>query len=135
MSSLVDFFSENNFLKKENPLQIRDIIEAQKDLLQSGFQPLPESFISVLKICNGAQSEGGALLGIAPNDISLNISNFNKEHNQSTQRIILGYDDFAFLVYDFARQCYLLLDRHDGLELDDFKQSELLSALISILHF
>ena len=135
MSSLVDFFSENNFLKKENPLQIRDIIEAQKDLLQSGFQPLPESFISVLKICNGVQSEGGILLGINPNDNLLNISEFNKTHNQSTKRIILGYDDFAFLVYDFERQCYLLLDRHDGLELDDFKQNELLSALISVLHF
>ena len=106
-----------------------------KDLLQSGFHPLPESFISVLKICNGVKSEGGILLGIAPKEKSFDIADFNKLHNHSTQKIILGYDDFAFLVYDFTRQCYLLIDRHDGLELDDFKENELLSALISVLHF
>lgn len=134
MTDFSNFFTENNFLKKEEPIQPRQLIEAQKDLLQAGFQQLPENFISFLKISNGLQTEAGTLLGVYPKNTARDISAFNQIHNRSTQKIILGYDDLAFLVYDFRRQSYLLIDRHDGLELDDFLTSELPSALISVLH-
>lgn len=134
MTDISNFFTENNFLKKEEPVQPRLLIETQKDLLQAGFQPLPENFSSFLKISNGLQTEAGTLLGIYPKNTTRDISAFNQTYNHSTQKIILGYDDFAFLVYDFGRQSYLLIDRHDGLELDDFLESELASALISVLH-
>lgn len=135
MTELSDFLTENQFITKENPLQIRDIIEVQKSLLQAGFHLLPECFIKLLKIHNGIQSQSGAVLGIAPENKSLDILSFNKLHNHSTQKIIIGYDDFAFLIYDFKRQAYFLIDKHDNMELDDFLEDELLSAISSVLHF
>lgn len=134
MTDFSNFFTENNFLKKEGPIQPRQLIETQKNLLQAGFQPLPENYVSFLKISNGLQSGDGTLLGAYPKNTARDISAFNQIHNRSTQKIILGYDDLAFLVYDFRRQSYLLIDRHDGLELDDFLASEWASALISVLH-
>lgn len=135
MTEFLNFITKNHLLKKEKPLCIRDVIEIQKGLLQSGFATLPESFIDLLKICNGIKGEDGAVLGINPENKSLNIVAFNKAHNHSTQKIILGYDDFAFLVFDSAEQKYFLIDRTDGAELDDFLESEFSSAISSILHF
>ena len=134
MTHIANFFNENHFLRPDSPLLPRELIEEQKKLLQSGFKTLPENFINLLKTSNGIQSEAGTILGIWPQNSNRDISAFNLAHNRSTQKIILGYDDFAFLVYDFERRLYLLIDRQDGIELDDFLESELPSALISVLH-
>ncbi len=135
MKQLLKLLAENDVLKKEKPLESKDTISAQKDLVMAGFELLPEKFIALLKVYNGIQSQDGAVLGIKPENDAIDIVRFNKEHNRSKSKIILGYDDFAFLVYDFQEKNYLLIDRGDGLELDDFLDDEFTSAISSILHF
>ncbi|MBO7605015.1 MAG: hypothetical protein J6S61_00925 [Elusimicrobiaceae bacterium] len=135
MINLLKFINENHLLKKEKPLEVKDVIEAQKELVQSGFRLLPEEFIGLLKICNGIQSGAGAILGIGPKNKALDIVSFNKTYNRSISKVILGYDDFAYLVYDFQQKKYILIDRGDGMELDDFLNDEFVSAVSSVLHF
>ena len=135
MSELFQLLAQNADLKKENPLSPKDIISTQKELAHAGFPMIPEKFILLLRHFNGIKGEDSAVLGISPENKSLNIVAFNKAHNHSTQKIILGYDDFAFLVFDSTEQKYFLLDRTDSAELDDFLDSEFSSAISSILHF
>ena len=135
MRKPIDAIESCQELKKQAPLAVKDVIEAQKDLVKAGLCFLPEALIELLKIHNGIKGEDGAVLGINPKDDTLDIVRFNKAHNTSKHKVIIGYDDFAFLVYDEAKKKYLLLDRSDGLELDDFLENELTSAVSSVLHF
>jgi len=135
MNELFQLLARNADLKKENPLLPKDIIGAQKELTHAGFPIIPEQFLLLLRQFNGIKSEDGAILGISPKNRLLDILVFNKAHNASAQKIILGYDDFAFLVFDDTEQKYFLIDRTDGAELDDFLESEFSSAINSILHF
>jgi len=135
MSELFQLLAQNAALKKENPLSPKDIIGAQKELTHAGFPIIPEQFLLLLRQFNGIKGEDGAVLGISPKNKLLDILVFNKAHNASAQKIILGYDDFAFLVFDSAEQKYFLIDRTDGTELDDFLESEFSSAVSNILHF
>lgn len=135
MSELFQLLAQNAALKKENPLSPKDIIGTQKELTYAGFPIIPEQFLLLLRQFNGIKGEDGAVLGITPKNKLLDILVFNKAHNASSQKIILGYDDFAFLVFDSAEQKYFLIDRTDGTELDDFLESEFSSAISSILHF
>lgn len=135
MNELFQLLARNADLKKGNPLLPKDIIGAQKELTHAGFPIIPEQFLLLLRQFNGIKSEDGAILGISPKNRLLDILVFNKAHNASAQKIILGYDDFAFLVFDDTEQKYFLIDRTDGAELDDFLESEFSSAINSILHF
>jgi len=135
MNELFQLLQQNTSLKKEPPLVAKTVIGAQKELARAGFPLIPENFLLLLKHYNGIKGEDGAILGILPENKSLDIIVFNKAQNASTQKIILGYDDFAFLVYDAFKEKYLLIDRTDGMELDDFLNSEFSSAICSVLHF
>ena len=84
---------------------------------------------------NGVMASDSAILGIPPlENERLNIVDFNAEYNALPNIAILGYDDSAFLVYDNAENKYKLIDRYDGIMLDEYLEDELVYALNSILH-
>ena len=133
MEKFIKTIQKESALKKQKPLEVAKLITVQKALAKEGYPLLPMEFVDFLKICNGARADACAILGVEPEDSLLDIVSFNKLHNSSQSKVILGYDDFAFLVYDDNRALYLLIDREDGEELDDFK--DISYALSSILHF
>ena len=135
MSELFQLLAQNTNLKKENPLSPKNIIGAQKELTRAGYPIIPEKFLLLLRQFNGIKGEDGAVLGIAPENKSLDILIFNKIHNAGTQKLILGYDESAYLVFDSAEKKYFLIDCTDGAELDDFLETEFSSAISSVLHF
>jgi len=135
MEELVSMIKKEGGLKKQAPLLLEKVIESQKELVKSGFVMLPSEFVDFLRIYNGVRADACAILGVEPEDAFLDIVSFNKLHNAAEDKVILGYDDFCFLVYDASRECYLLLDREDGEELDDFSKDSLAYALSAILHF
>ncbi|MBO4284674.1 MAG: hypothetical protein J5895_00370 [Alphaproteobacteria bacterium] len=135
MEKFIKTIQKECALKKQQPLEAAKLIVAQKALAKEGYPLLPADFIDFLKICNGVKGEDSAVLGIEPEDMLLDIVSFNKAHNAANCKVILGYDDFCFLVFDASKQCYLLLDREDGEELDDFSKDSLAYALSAILHF
>ena len=135
MRELLNLLTQNDFIQKERPLDTKDIIDVQKHFVRNELPFLPKMFIDFLKIYNGVKTEGGAVFGIFPDDQSLDILDTNARYNRTTNQVILGADDFAFLVYDDLQKKYLLLDRTDGLELDDFLETEFSSAIMSVLHF
>ena len=135
MEKFIEMLQSESVLEKQKPLRSVDVIEAQKRLVKEGYPLLPAQFIDFLKVCNGLRGESCAVFGIDPDDKLLDIVDFNKEHNASKSKVILGYDDFCFLVYDSSKERYALLDREDGDDLDDFLKDSLDYALSAILHF
>jgi len=134
MKQLLELLEKKTDFQKQPPLTPKDVILAQKSLVQAGLSALPDNFMSFLKIYNGLKSNEGTVLGICLRDDLLDIVTFNKNHNASLHRIILGYDTFNYLVFDTHQHKYLLIDRTDGVETDEFLSDETESALCSILH-
>ena len=135
MKRFLELIDNSKICYKEKPLQSIDIIKTQKELVKSGCPFLPSEFIDFLKQYNGVMASDSAILGIPPlENERLNIVDFNAEYNALLNIAILGYDDSAFLVYDNAENKYKLIDRYDGIMLDEYLEDELVYALNSILH-
>ena len=135
MIRILELIKSSRICHKEKPLQCVDIIKTQKDLVKMGCPFLPVEFVDFLKQFNGVKASDCAILGIPPlEDNSLNIVEFNKQFNGSTDVAILGYDDSVFLIYDNNENLYKLLDRADSVLLDEYGPDELVYALNSILH-
>lgn len=135
MMNLINILKENGYEVEETPFAKQDVIETQKQLVRMGYPFLPLEFVSFLKSYNGLRGEDSAVLGIDPKDKSLDIITFNEIHNGSKDMVILGYDDFCFLVYDEKEKDYLLVDRDTGDELESFSVDGLPEALSSIVHY
>lgn len=108
------------------------VSEFQKKLQKAGYPIVPSEFLAFLNVHNGILTEDYVVLGIEPMNKSIDLLNFNLEHNTPGHRLIIGYDEFVFLVYDDLENKYILVDRYVGDDLDDFEDME--AALSSIIH-
>lgn len=133
--NFIQTLKENGYQTQESPFAREDVIETQKKLVKQGYPFLPLEFIGFLNNYNGLRGEDSAILGISPRDKGLDIITFNEIHNGSKDMVILGYDDFCFLVYDEMQKDYLLVDRNTGDELESFSADGLAEGLNSILHY
>ncbi|MBR6409298.1 MAG: hypothetical protein IKS23_03560 [Alphaproteobacteria bacterium] len=135
MMNFIKTLKDNGYQMQDTPFSSKNVIEAQKELVKSGYPFLPLEFISFLKSYNGLRGEDSAILGVLPRDKGLDIITFNEIHNGSKDMVILGYDDFCFLVYDELQKDYVLVDRETGDELESFSAEGLPEGLSSILHY
>ncbi len=135
MMNLINTLKKNGYEVQEGPFTKRNVIETQKELVKSGYPFLPIEFLTFLQSYNGLRGEDSAVLGIDPRDKGLDIVVFNEIHNGSKDMVILGYDDFCFLVYDERQKDYFLVDRETGDELESFSAEGLAEGLNSILHY
>lgn len=135
MSEFLKFLEQSKYVKREKALNIKDVITAQKDLVRVGFPFLPTDFLEFLRHYNGVKASDSAILGIPPlENPELDIKAFNQEFNAAPDKVILGYDDFVFLIYDHEDKVYQLVDKSGALVLEEFAEDELGYALNSVLH-
>lgn len=135
MQRVLNLLSQGKYLHTEAPLDVKDVILAQKNMVKKGYPFLPVGFLNFLQNYNGVSANDSAVLGIPPlADDGLNIIKFNREFNRDDSSVILGYDDFCFLVYNKPLNCYQLVDKSGDMVLEEFTEDELEYALISILH-
>ena len=135
MTDFLDFLARSKYVELEKPLEIKDVIQAQKELVREGFPFLPTDFLEFLRHYNGVKAADSAILGIPPlPHPDLDIKSFNQEFNTDSDKVILGYDDFGFLIYDSQNKVYQLVDRGGVMVLEEFAEDELGYALNSVLH-
>lgn len=135
MGKFLKLLERNKYVHKEEPLAVKDVILAQKDLVKRGYPFLPTAFLEFLQCYNGLSANDSAILGIPPLvESKLDIVKYNREFNHSASLVILGYDDFGFLVYNHPLNCYQLVDKGGNMVLEEFADDELEYALISVLH-
>lgn len=135
MKQFLNFLAQSKYVELEKPLEIKDVIQAQKELVREGFPFLPTDFLEFLRHYNGVKAVDSAILGIPPlRHPDLDIKAFNQEFNTDSDKVILGYDDFGFLIFDAQNKLYQLVDRGGVMVLEEFADDELGYALNSVLH-
>ena len=130
-----------NFLSQLNPqnltqgekLETEALIVAQKLLVNSGLNFIPDSYIDFLKHYNGIKANGAYLFG-ATIDNDLDIVDKNEQMIKPDGSLLLGYNDFDLLVYNYQNRCYQIIDRDDLNVLDSYKENELDYALNQIFN-
>lgn len=130
-----------NFLSQLNPqnltqgekLETEALIVAQKLLVNSGLSFIPDSYIDFLKHYNGIKANGAYLFG-ATVDNDLDIVDKNEQMIKPDGSLLLGYNDFDLLVYNYQNHCYQIVDRDDLNVLDSYKENELDYALNQIFN-
>lgn len=136
MGELLNLIRKNKGSKTALPLQKKDIIAAQKELNKDKLSSLPADFIRFLEKCNGVEGVDSTILGIPPiQNQTLDLIAFNKLKNTPQGMIILGYDDFCFLVFDNNQEQYALISHDLQTTLETFEKEEWEDALLSIIHF
>ena len=114
-------------------LEPEALIIAQKILCRDGLTFLPQSYVEFLKIFNGLKFDGCYLFGASIDD-DLDILDKNKQMSKPEGTILLGYNDFDLLCFDFADNKYKIFDRTDNKIVDSFTESERDYALAKILN-
>lgn len=135
MRKLAEFLAQCGYVHLEKPLNVKNVVLAQKELTRQGLPMLPPFFLDFLRQYNGLSAQDSKILGIPPlANANLDIIEFNQDFNQSDDMVILGCDDFGFLVYNAAAKTYQLIDKDSSMVLEEFADNELEYAVMSVLH-
>lgn len=110
------------YLKNDSELGLNtatsevQIALANVKLKQANLPPIPEDFGKLLKNFNGISNNGSIILGVNtgtamfPELVKFNVQTIG---NQESSSIILGYDDMYYLIYDYERKAYRIIDKDD----------------------
>ena len=132
MSLFIKSLSRKKFSAGEN-LEADALIVAQKILCKLGFSFIPKSYVDFLYLFNGIKANGAYLFGASVDD-DLDIVDKNKIMTKPENSLLLGYNDFDLLVFNFSNQCYQIIDRDDFSVLDEYNEDNLDYALAQIFN-
>lgn len=130
MTSFIQMLQNRKFTQGEK-LESEALIVAQKILVNSGLDFIPSSYASFLKHYNGIKANGAYLFGATVDD-ELDIVDKNKEMLKPDGSLLLGYNDFDLLVFNYQTHQYQIVDREDLSVLDSYSEKELDFALTQI---
>ncbi len=133
MSTFIEEICDKNFAHGE-ALEPEALIIAQKVLHNMGLGLIPQSYIEFLHQYNGLKFEGSYLFGATVDD-DLDIIDKNEQMKKPENSILLGYNDFDLLCYDYKLQEYLIVDRSDFQVREKYSEAEVDYALSKIFEF
>lgn len=114
-------------------LESEALITAQKILFNMGLPSIPQTYADFLKQYNGLKANGAYLFG-ATVDNDLDIVDLNEQMPKPDGTLLLGYNDFDLLVFNFANKQYQIVDREDMEVLDSYQEKEMDYALAQIFN-
>lgn len=130
MSEFIKTLQERKFACGEK-LESEALIVAQKFLYNMGFTSIPLSYIEFLKQCNGVKYDGSYLFGATVDD-DLDIIDKNEQMSRPSGKLLLGYNEFDLLCYDYQQKQYQIIDRADFQVLETYNDNERDAALSEI---
>lgn len=113
--SLIEAIKLSEFGQNE-PASVADISRARVALKLAKLPPLPEEYEQVLMSFNGLSNDGPLLLGVEENNNFFpNVVKYNKDFFKAAKAdfLILGYDDFFYLIFDDNDKKYKIVDQDD----------------------
>ena len=114
-------------------LEPEALITAQNILFNMGLPNIPQTYTDFLKQYNGLKANGAYLFG-ATVDNDLDIVDLNEQMPKPDGTLLLGYNDFDLLVFNFANKQYQIVDREDMEVLDSYQEKEMDYALAQIFN-
>lgn len=112
-------------------LESEALIVAQKVLCNMGLSLLPKSFADFLHLYNGIKYDGIYILGATIDD-DLDIIDKNEQMNKPQNAILLGYNEFDLLCYNFKLKQYQIVDRSDFEVMETYNEDKMDEALVAI---
>lgn len=106
-------------------------------LKQNNLPELPKDYSDLLKMCNGFSNEDCTVFGaeITKHNRYKDIVSFNTAyfHQQPSEWLILGENDFFYFIYDAKEKMYVLADRDSlATEISDTNFAPVLEAILRI---
>ena len=134
---MLDFISSisNTDLGKNSPATSADLSLARIALKKSDLPNLPEEYSQVLLKFNGLSNEGAVLLGVEKgNNFFPNVITYNQNFFKGTKTdfLILGYDNFYYLIFDEKDNKYKIVDQDDFEEITS--SAEISDCLTYLMH-
>ena len=109
------------------------LIVAQKLLVNMHLDFLPHSYVNFLKHYNGIKADG-AFLFCSTVDDDLDIIDKNEQLKRPKNCILLGYNEFDILVYNFKKRRYQVIDSEDFTIIDEYNEEDIGYALSQIFN-
>ncbi len=128
--SFIDLIKDKNVTKGED-LESEALIVAQKVLCNMGLDMIPRHYADFLHRYNGLKYDGTYLFGATVDD-DMDIIDKNEQMSKPDNCILLGYNEFDLLCYDFKQKQYKIVDRSDFEVLDTYEENEIDDALSAI---
>ena len=132
MSNFLEQLKTQKFGTGEK-LETEALITAQKILFNMGLVGIPRTYADFLRQYNGIKANGAYLFG-ATVDNDLDIVDLNEQMAKPDGSLLLGYNDFDLLVFNFANKQYQIVDREDMEVLDSYPETEMDYALAQIFN-
>lgn len=132
MSNFLEQLKTQKFGTGEK-LEAEALITAQKILFNMGLVGIPQTYADFLRQYNGIKANGAYLFG-ATVDNDLDIVDLNEQMAKPDDSLLLGYNDFDLLVFNFANKQYQIVDREDMEVLDSYPETEMDYALAQIFN-
>lgn len=116
IENLCKILSENNDVGKNTAATEMQTSLACIKLRKAKIPPLPDEFCLLLQNFNGLSHEGNTVFGVDtktdffPDAAEVNLSILE---GQKTDCVILGQDEYCFLVYDYFAKKYRVIDKED----------------------
>jgi hypothetical protein len=133
MKSFLEDLKDKVFTQGE-PLEAEALIIAQKVLHNMGMDFIPQSYTDFLKHYNGIKFDGSYLFGATVDD-DLDIIDKNEQMDKPQNTILLGYNDFDLLCYNYQLKQYQIVERGNFKILDTYSEAERDYALSNIMAF
>lgn len=131
MQKFINSLKKRKLFKGED-LDSESLIVAQKLLVNMHLDFLPHSYIEFLKSFNGVKTDGSYLFGATVDD-DLDIIDKNEQMKRPKNCILLGYNEFDILVFNFKKHLYQVIDREDFTVIDEYDEQDAKYALSQIL--
>lgn len=132
MADFFKYLQQQKFSAGEK-LEAEALIIAQKILCNMGLDFMPDSYVGFLRKFNGVKAGESYLFGATVDD-ALDIVDQNRQMSKPDNSILLGYNDFDLLCYNFNLKKYQIVDRTDFKVLDAYAEDELNEALLQIFN-
>ena len=132
MKNFLQYLEGKSFRAGE-PLEKEAVIVAQKVLYNMGMDFIPQSYVAFLKHYNGIKANGSFLFGATVDD-DLDIIDQNEQLPRPENVILLGCNEFDYLVYNYVLREYQIIDREDFEVLEKYTEKELGNALNEIFN-
>lgn len=123
MQKLVKQLSALSGANAGKPANAAQIILCQKQLHENGFAPLPNEYTNLLHYFNAFAWNGSFLYGIKPfKDFFLDLigENMLAFHPLPEHNIILGCNEYDYLVWNCADACYQIIDKSEFMVLNTY---------------
>lgn len=128
--TFTDLIKDKNIVKGED-LESEALIVAQKVLCNMGLDFIPKSYADFLRHYNGMKYDGVYLFGATVDD-DMDIIDKNEQMDKPENSILLGYNEFDLLCYDFKAKQYKIVDRSDFEVMNTYEVNEMDDALSAI---